>query len=110
MPSSRTTVRAVVAAILLGVGVALGIAGLFPSYLGGASLAGEPAELVPHAIYLATWALSAVLILAGGTRMRVGALLGLGTSAVTLGLFIADAGTAVAGLTGIAACARLASE
>jgi hypothetical protein len=50
--------------------------------------------VVPHVIYLAAWTLSAVLILAGGVRMRAGALFGLGTSAVTLGLFIADAGTA----------------
>ena len=97
MPSSRTTVRAVVAAILLGVGVALGIAGLFPSYLGGASLAGEPAELVPHAIYLAAWAASGLLILLGGARPRAGALLGIGTAVVTFGLFFADAGLVMAG-------------
>jgi hypothetical protein len=85
------------AAILLAAGVALGIAGLFPTYVSGASLAQQPAELVPHVIYLAVWAASAGLILLGGTRQRAGALLGLGTSIVTFGFFFADAGTVIAG-------------
>lgn len=89
--------RAVIAAALLIIGIAAGIAGLFPGYLGGASLAGDPAELVPHAIYFAGWAASALLILLGGSRLRAGALLGIGTSIVTFGLFFADAGTAIAG-------------
>ena len=38
-----------------------------------------------------------MLICLGGTRQRIGALLGLGTSVVTFGLFFADAGTAMAG-------------
>jgi hypothetical protein len=88
--------RAIIAA-LLAIGVACGIAGLFPVYLAGASLARQPAELVPHAVYLAVWSVSALLILLGGVRLRVGALLGLGTSIVTFGLFFADAGTAIAG-------------
>ena len=75
----------------------LGIVAFFPTYLGGASLAQQPAEAVPHAIYLAVWTASAVLILLGGVRLRLGALLGAGMSAVTFGLFFADAGTAVAG-------------
>jgi hypothetical protein len=81
---------------LLAVGVVLGIAGLFPAYLAGASLAQQPAQLVPHAIYLAVWAASTVLILLGGVRLRLGALLGVGLSVVTFGLFFADAGTAIA--------------
>ena len=56
------------AAILLATGVACGLASLFPSYLSGGSLAQEPAELVPHVIYLAVWAASAVLIVSGGVR------------------------------------------
>jgi hypothetical protein len=89
---------AVLAAVgLLAVGIVCGIVGLFPAYLGGASLATEPAELVPHLIYLAAWAAGAGLILNGGRRMRVGALLGLGVSAVTFGLFFADAGQAISG-------------
>ncbi len=91
------TGRALVAAALLGLGVILGIAGLFPGYLGGSSLAQSNIELVPHAIYLAAWTASAVLIVFGGTRLRLGALLGVGLSAVTFGLFFADAGTAIAG-------------
>jgi hypothetical protein len=86
-----------VATALLAVGVIIGIAGLFPAYLAGASLAQQPAQLVPHAIYLAVWTASAVLILLGGVRLRLGALLAVGISAVTFGLFFADAGTAIAG-------------
>lgn len=92
--------RAVAAAAALGVGVASGIAGLFPGYLGGASLASQADQLVPHLIYLAAWTASGVLILLGGTRRRVGALIGVGVSAVTLGLFLADAGTVIAAGTG----------
>ena len=83
------------AAALLGVGVILGIAGLFPAYIGAASLAQQSDQLIPHAIYLAVWAASAVLILLGGARLRLGRLLSLGLSAVTFGLFFADAGTAI---------------
>jgi len=85
------------AAALLAVGVILGIAGLFPTYLAGASLAGQAAQVIPHAIYLAVWTASAVLIVLGGVRLRLGALLGAGMSIVTFGLFFADAGTVIAG-------------
>jgi hypothetical protein len=97
-PASRSTVtrgRAIAAAVLLGAGICCGIAGLFPGYLGPASLAQEPAELAPHVIYLVGWAASALLILLGGVRARVGALLGTGLSAVTFGLFFADFATAL---------------
>jgi hypothetical protein len=88
---------AVAAALLLGVGVALGIAGLFPDYLNGSSLASQPENLVPHVIYLAVWTASAVLIALGGTRLRIGALLATGLSIVTFGLFLADMGTPISG-------------
>jgi hypothetical protein len=88
------------AAGLLGAGVACGIAGLFPAYLSGASLASDSANLVPHVIYLATWLAAGLLIVPGGTWRRVGALLGLGTSIVTFGYFFADLGTVIAGGTG----------
>jgi hypothetical protein len=88
---------AVVAGILLAVGVALGVAGLFPAYLGGSSLAQQPYNLVAHVIYLAAWSASAVLILLGGTRQRIGALLATGVSVVTFGLFFTDAATAITG-------------
>jgi len=96
-PGGRPGAPAVLAASLLAIGVACGIAGLFPGYLTGASLAQEPAELVPHAIYFAVWGASAVLILLGPARLRVGAMLGLGTSIVTFGFFFADVGQAIAG-------------
>jgi hypothetical protein len=87
----------IVAALLLGVGVILGIAGLFQDYLGGTSLVSQPDNLVAHVIYLAVWTASAVLIALGGTRLRIGALLATGLSIVTFGLFLADAGTPIAG-------------
>jgi hypothetical protein len=99
-PDSPTVTRnARIAAGLLGLGVVLGIAGLFPAYLAGASLASQASEVVPHAIYLAAWGLSGVLLLLGGMRLRAGALIGVGVSAVTFGLFFADAGTPMAGGT-----------
>jgi hypothetical protein len=88
---------AIGAVLLLVVGVVLGIAGLFPAYLGGESLAQQPDNLVAHVIYLAAWSASAALIPLGGTRRRMAALLGIGTSIVTFGLFLADLGTAIAG-------------
>jgi hypothetical protein len=92
-----TSVARPVAAGLLAAGVVLGVIGLFPGYLAGASLANEPPNLAPHVIYLAGWTVSAVLIALGGTRLRVGALLGAGLSLVTFGLYFADAGEAMAG-------------
>ena len=88
---------AIIAAGLLGVGVALGVAGLFPSYLGSTSLADRTDQLLPHAVYLGVWTVSAVLILLGGARTRIGALLSLGLSAVTFGLLFSDAGLAIGG-------------
>jgi hypothetical protein len=85
------------AAIMLVTGVVCGVAGLFPAYLSGASLVQDPAELVPHVIYLAVWTASALLILSGGTRLRMGALLALGMSIVTFGFFFADLGTVISG-------------
>jgi hypothetical protein len=86
----------VLAAALLAVGVIVGVVGLFPAYLSGVSLAQQADQLVPHLIYLAAWAASGVLLFLGGTRRRIGALLAVGVSAVTLGFFFADAGTAIA--------------
>jgi hypothetical protein len=85
---------------LLGLGVLLGLIGLFPSYVGSHSLAAQASQLVPHLLYLLTWAVSAVLV-AGGLRARsggarIGALLGAGLSAVTFGLFFADLGQVIA--------------
>jgi hypothetical protein len=85
------------AAGLLAAGVGCGIAGLFPAYLSGSSLASDSAGLVPHVIYLATWLAAAVLIVPGGTRRKVGALLALGTSIVAFGYFFADLGTVISG-------------
>jgi hypothetical protein len=88
---------AIVAAALLGVGVILGVAGLFPGYLGSVSLADRTDQVLPHAIYLGVWTLSALLIVLGGARLRIGALLSLGLSAITFGLFFSDVGLATSG-------------
>jgi len=82
-----------VAVALLTVGVILGVVGLFPGYLSGVSLASQPPSLVPHVAYLAGWTVSAVLIALGGGRRQAGALLGLGTSVVTFGMFCIDLAT-----------------
>jgi hypothetical protein len=98
-----------IAASLLGVGVILGIAGLFPDYFTGQSLAAATEQLVPHVLYLATWAVAAALILARGPGSRaaglprVGALLGTGLSAVTFGLLVADLGIGTASHAGVGA-------
>ncbi len=93
---------AVTAVVLLALGVVLGFVGLFPGYVGSASLASDASELVPHLLYLAAWATGAVLILLGGTKSRTGALLGTGTAIVTLGLFVADAGPVISAGTRLA--------
>ena len=85
-----------VAVVLLAAGVICGVAGLFPTYLAGASLAHQPADLVTHSIYLAAWTASALLIVFGGGPARAAGLFGLGTSIVAFGFFFADAGTVMA--------------
>ena len=132
----RGPALALAGAGLLGFGVLLGLIGLFPGYVGSPSLASQTDQLVPHLLYLAAWAVSAVLILLGvrsRSRMarqstlrqgapqqatlepgapafaapspgaagfditRTGALLGIGLSAVTFGLFVADLGEVISG-------------
>lgn len=95
---SAGRIRARVAPALLAAGIGLGVAGLFPSYLGGQSLAQQAYQLVPHLIYLLAWGLSGGLIALGGTRLRIGALLAVGTSIVTFGLYLTDAGQVIAHL------------
>lgn len=88
---------------LLGVGVLLGVIGLFPDYVGSQSLTAQAEQLVPHVLYLLTWALCAGLVAAalrGWPRAgvaRIGGLLGTGLSAVTFGLFFTDLGQVIAG-------------
>ena len=94
-PASRLRYSRIGAA-LLAVGVVLGVIGLFPAYNSGASLAAQPTDLVPHLIYLAAWAGSAVLILLSGGRRQTGVLIGAGVSVITFGLFLTDLGTPIA--------------
>ncbi len=86
---------AVLAAALIAAGIAIGIVGLFPGYFSSAGLADQAEQLVPHLIYLVAWAAGAVLVLAGGARQKIGALLAAGVSLVTFGFFLADLGTGI---------------
>jgi hypothetical protein len=80
---------------LLVLGVVLGLAGLFPDYIGGQSLLSQSEQLVPHLCYVIAWAVSAGVIALSVSRprtARLGALFALGLSAVTFGLFLSDLG------------------
>jgi len=81
---------------LLLFGVLLGIIGLFPGYVGGQALTAQVSQWLPHLIYLAGWVAGAVLLFRRRNRARGGALLALGTSAVTFGLLLSDFGQVVA--------------
>jgi hypothetical protein len=93
--------RGGLAAGLLGLGLLLGLTGLFPGYIGPQNLASQSDLLAPHLLYLATWAVSCGLIAFGASRraetLRLGALLGTGLGAVTFGLFFTDLGEVIAG-------------
>jgi hypothetical protein len=102
MPRIGGSARALAGAGLLGFGVLLGLIGLFPGYIGSSSLASQAYQLVPHLTYLATWIVSAALIVVGARSSRpgmtrTGALLGIGLSAVTFGLFFAELGEVISG-------------
>ena len=87
---------------LLVLGVVLGLAGLFPAYEGSRSLLSQSDQVVPHLCYVMGWALTAAMVALSVARpsraARLGALFGLGLSAVTLGLFVADVGELTAGV------------
>jgi len=86
---------------LLVLGVVLGLAGLFPGYMGGQSLLSQWDQVVPHLCYVIGWMVTAALVALSvarsGNAARLGGLFGLGLSAVTFGLFIADLGEVVSG-------------
>jgi len=86
---------------LLVLGVVLGLAGLFPRYMGGQSLLSQWDQVIPHLCYVIGWmvtaALVALTVARPGNAARLGALFGLGLSAVTFGLFFADLGEVVSG-------------
>jgi hypothetical protein len=81
--------------------VVLGLAGLFPGYTGGQSLLSQWDQVVPHLCYVIGWMVTAALVALSVARpsnaARLGALFGLGLSAVTFGLFLADLGEVVSG-------------
>lgn len=86
---------------LLVLGVVLGLAGLFPQYEGGQSLLSQWDQVVPHLCYVIGWMLTAGFVALSVARpsnaVRLGSLFGLGLSAVTFGLFVADLGEVVSG-------------
>ena len=87
---------AVLPAVLLAIGVACGIAGLFPDYLNGESLAHQHVPVGTSCDLLRRLDRERSAHPAPRpSRLRVGTLLGMGTSIVTFGLFFADAGTAI---------------
>jgi hypothetical protein len=92
--TDRTTF--LVAGVVLA-GVVLGIAGLFPNYLGGSNLVSQGAELLPHVAYVTGWALVAGLLLAERRFARGASGLGLGLSLISFGFFLTDVLTAIAG-------------
>ena len=102
-PRSRRATAVLVGEALLVLGVVLGLAGLFPAYEGGKSLLSQGDQVVPHLCYVIGWALTAALVALSVVRpsntARLGALFGLGLSAVTLGLFLADIGEVTAGVS-----------
>jgi hypothetical protein len=85
---------------LLVLGVVLGLVGIFPAYIGSTgsgSLLSQADQVVPHLCYIIGWAVCAAMIALSSARpatARLGALFGLGLSAVTFGLFLADLGEA----------------
>jgi hypothetical protein len=100
-PRSRRGVAVLVGEALLVLGVVLGLAGLFPAYEGSQSLLSQSDQVVPHLLYVIGWALTAALVALSVARpsnaARLGALFGLGLSAVTFGLFLADLGEVTSG-------------
>src|ERR1700722_11530706 len=100
-PRSRRGIAVLVGEALLVLGVVLGLAGLFPAYEGSQSLLSQSDQVVPHLLYVIGWALTAALVALSVARpsnaARLGALFGLGLSAVTFGLFLADLGQVTSG-------------
>lgn len=98
---SRRATALLVGEGLLVLGVVLGLAGLFPAYEGSQSLLSQGYQVVPHLSYVIGWALTAALVALSVARpsnaARLGALFGLGLSAVTFGLFVADLGQVTSG-------------
>ena len=84
------------AGVVLG-GLVLGVAGLFPSYLGGTSLSSQADQLLPHIAYLLGWSIVAALLLVERKFARGAAGLGVGISLMTFGFFLTDVLTASVG-------------
>jgi hypothetical protein len=95
--SPRSNRAALISAGIVLIGVVLGVAGLFPRYLDGASLNSQASQLLPHIAYLLGWSLVAALLLVERRFARGAAGLGVGISLVTGGFFLTDVLTASVG-------------
>ena len=82
---------------IFGVALALGVAGLFPEYSAGTSLAHSPDELTTHLFYLAGFSVAALGVAATHRARDVGALVGVGLSIVLLGFYVTDVANALSG-------------
>jgi serine/threonine protein kinase len=89
--------RRLLASAVLGLGVMLGLAGLFPRYWAGLTLVSQPRELVRPLFYIVVWAAATVGVLRGKTVARSAALLGAGLGAVLFGFFLSDLGYVISG-------------
>jgi len=87
-PNAKGRLR--IAGAVVGLGVMLGLAGLFPRFYGTASLASVPYLLIRFLADIVAWAVAAAGLLRGGTMARFGALLGTGVAAVALGPLLAE--------------------
>jgi hypothetical protein len=88
--SPRTNRAALVTAGAVLLGVVLGVAGLFPTYLGGVNLVSQAAQLLPHVAYLVGWALVAVLLLVERRLARGAAGVGIGLGLISFGFLLTD--------------------
>jgi serine/threonine protein kinase len=97
--SHRPTVTSgpALATALLGLGVILGLAGLFPRYWADLTLVSQPRDLIRPLFYIVVWAAATIGVLRGGTVARSAALLGTGLGAVVFGFFLTDLGYVISG-------------
>ena len=95
--------KAVVAAGLLAASVVVGVAALFPTYLGAAPLTAQVDQLVLDSVLLAGWALAIILLLPLPRSHPVaGAGLATGVTVAAVGLRLADLGAVIHAGAGIA--------
>lgn len=88
--SSELASAPVGSAFVIGVGVLVGVTGLFPSYSALSSLVSQTDQLVGHLLYLLGWALVAGLMVARRQWSREASAFGVGLSAMSVGFLLSD--------------------